>query len=111
MSFYKKTLNLSDHLVNLIKKHFEKVLQKPVAFYSSVRFAAAVPVHGIIIHDKTDTETPYRYAELINAAWPKSKLITTDGLGHNLKSPELIERVIHFIQTPISQRLMEVDKA
>lgn len=110
MLFYKNTLKLSDKVIDLIKIHFEKVIKKPITFFVTPVFAKNVSIPGIIIHDKTDVETPYKYAELISMQWPQSKLITTEGLGHNLKSAEVVKEIINYIHNPTWQPAMEVDK-
>jgi pimeloyl-ACP methyl ester carboxylesterase len=52
---------------------------------------------GLIIHDTEDKEAPYQTALDMNEVWKNSSLITTTGLGHNLKSKELVEQVAMFI--------------
>jgi hypothetical protein len=44
-----------------------------------------------MIHDTEDKEAPYTHALAAHQNWKNSKLITTTGLGHNLKSLELIK--------------------
>lgn len=36
----------------------------------------------LVVHDRDDRETPYRVAEEIVATWPRTRLLTTRGLGH-----------------------------
>jgi tagatose-1,6-bisphosphate aldolase non-catalytic subunit AgaZ/GatZ len=52
----------------------------------------------LIIHDKEDREAPYHYAERIKGVWPNAKLITTEGLGHNLKSQDVVKMVTGFLE-------------
>jgi hypothetical protein len=53
----------------------------------------------LIIHDEKDEEAPYRYAQQIHAAWAASRLITTSGLGHNLKSAQVVGKVKDFLSS------------
>jgi pimeloyl-ACP methyl ester carboxylesterase len=108
IKFYKNTLNLSGKTIDLILEHFHKELKNPIAYYSTAKFAAAVPVSGLIVHDEDDAETPYHYALKINENWKKSTLITTKGLGHNLKSKDVVAQVVTFIAQPTPQPFMEV---
>ena len=101
IQIFKQTLKLTNKTVNNTVNYFEKVIRKPVDFYSTSRFAAGLNLPGIIIHDIEDMETPYKYGEMIHNAWKGSALITTQGLSHNLKSPEVIEMVKDFIQKDI----------
>lgn len=95
--FFTATLRLSVRLQKLALDYFEKRVTKPISYYSAVRFARELTVPGLIIHDKDDPETPYRHAVAIHRAWQRSKLITTDGLGHNLKSRDTVATVVEYL--------------
>jgi pimeloyl-ACP methyl ester carboxylesterase len=60
-------------------------------------FSKSLTLPGLIIHDTEDKEAPYQTALDMNEVWKNSSLITTTGLGHNLKSKELVEQVAMFI--------------
>lgn len=95
--FYRHTLSLSDRAVRVTLAHFEKAIGKPIEYFSAARFAPELTLPGLIIHDKTDQEAPYAYAVQINKAWKNSRLLTTEGLTHNLRSPEVLAAVRDFI--------------
>ena len=99
LHFYKDLLKLSERAARETKAHFEKVIGKPVSFFSAANFAATLPMPGLIIHDKEDDEAPYQYAVSIHQAWEGSSLLTTEGMGHNLKSAEVVKAVTDFITT------------
>jgi len=98
MEFYRNVLGLSTYTMKAVLNYLEQIIHHPPEFFSAARFAAAVPVRGLIIHDEKDEETPYQYAKAIHEAWKESHLITTTGLGHNLKSREVIVRVMDFVK-------------
>ena len=98
IEFYRQTLGLSNRSMTLIKDQFRQEFKKPITWFSTTRFVATVEIPGLIIHDEGDAEAPYRYATSINAAWSRSNLITTKGLGHNLKSKEVVNMVTSFIK-------------
>ncbi len=108
--FFKQTLKLSNRCVELISKRFEKTFQKPISYFSTSRLALNINTPGIIIHDKEDLETPYHYAVSINKHWKESQLITTQGLGHNLKSPDVVQHIVSFIEKPLHKSLMDISK-
>jgi pimeloyl-ACP methyl ester carboxylesterase len=108
MLFYQQQLKLSGKTLKLIQKQFEKQFQKPITYFSTTKFAADVNVPGLIIHDEEDLEAPFHYAKKINENWPQSKLIITKGLGHNLKSKEIIAEVIDFLNKPVAHLNMGV---
>lgn len=97
IDFYQGVLGLSQRALKIVLARFQEEVHHPPEFFSAVKFAAGLTVPGLIIHDKEDTDTPYRYAEEIHEVWKNSELITTTGLGHNLKSPEVIAWVLAFV--------------
>ncbi|HEY8936972.1 MAG TPA: alpha/beta hydrolase [Cyclobacteriaceae bacterium] len=107
IEFYQQTLKLSDKSVTLILDYFTKVFGNPITHYSTSKFAGDVTIPGLIIHDTDDKETPYRYGVAIHNNWPLSKLVTTSGLGHNLKSKSVIAEVVNFIHENNFEAIME----
>lgn len=98
-SFYQKALQLSNRAVKNIKSYFEKAIGQPVEYFSAPKFAQAVPIPGLIIHDEKDEETSFEHSVAIHQAWKRSKLRLTTGLTHNLKSPEIVKMVSDFIRS------------
>lgn len=101
ISVFQKTLRISNRTVQLVTRHFAERYQVTPDFFSSLKFASRLKVRGLIIHDEEDMEAPYRYTVPLNKHWPHSKLITTKGLGHNLKSQLVVKEVVDFIQEPV----------
>jgi pimeloyl-ACP methyl ester carboxylesterase len=44
--------------------------------------AGLAHVPALVIHDRGDAEIPYGDAEVLAAAWPGARLLTTEELGH-----------------------------
>lgn len=103
ISDFKKTLGLSDRTVRLVTDHFASRYQVTPEFFSSRRFAAGLKVKGLIIHDQEDPEAPYRYSIPLQKIWTHSRLVTTRGFGHNLKSSTVVSEVVGFIEERIHQ--------
>ena len=101
---FRYALKLSDRSVNLLLDYFIVKFGKPIDFFSTPDFAATITVPGLIVHDEGDRETPYKYAVQIHQAWANSKLITTTGLDHNLKSPLVVQEVCNFIADKVLQK-------
>lgn len=97
ITFYKKFTGLNDRTFRYIIDHFVQELNQRPDYYSAPRFARSVKVPGLIIHDEADEEAPYAHARRIHEAWPKSKLITTQGFGHNLRAPEVVDMVRDYL--------------
>jgi pimeloyl-ACP methyl ester carboxylesterase len=96
-SFYAQQLKLSERCISLVEKHFEKVTTYPIDFYSAVKFASAVNAKGLLIHDEDDDETSAENSKAIHKVWNNSTLVITKGKGHNLKSLEVLDVVINFL--------------
>jgi pimeloyl-ACP methyl ester carboxylesterase len=94
---FRNTLGLSERTMKLMENHFVSAYGVGPEFFSTEKFARSVNIPGLIIHDLQDLEAPYYYAQKINEAWRKSVLITTDGMGHNLKSSTVVDHVVGFI--------------
>jgi pimeloyl-ACP methyl ester carboxylesterase len=101
--FYKKTLGLSETCVAVTIKHFTQVFQQPPGYFSAPFFASAMDVPGLIIHDEDDRETPVLNSKHIHQSWKNSRLFLTKGLGHNLKSHEVVREAIQFFNQPVDQ--------
>jgi pimeloyl-ACP methyl ester carboxylesterase len=101
ISAFKKTLGLSDRTVRLVVNHFADRYQVTPGFFSSRRFVENLKVKGLIIHDEDDGEAPYHYSIPLQQAWQQSRLVTTKGYGHNLKSASVVKQVVDFIGEPL----------
>ena len=96
--FYKQTLGLTAKSLNLIIEEFHTQLGKVPSYFSSARFAENITIPALIVHDKQDMATNYQYSVRLNKHWKNSQLILTEGLGHDLKSKELVKQVTDFIK-------------
>ncbi len=96
-NYYQQILGLSAKAGQVITDHFIKTIGHPPSYFQMKEFAKTLHQPGLIIHDTEDKEAPYKNAVAMNEAWKNSTLISTTGLGHNLKSKELVEQVANFI--------------
>jgi pimeloyl-ACP methyl ester carboxylesterase len=60
----------------------------------------ATHVPALILHDPTDREVPFAYAEQMSSAWPGSRLVPTSSGGHRriLRDPQVIEAALTFAE-------------
>nr|WP_321237335.1 alpha/beta hydrolase [uncultured Psychroserpens sp.] len=77
---------------------YERFNKKP-DYFNAARLSTNIDVEGLIIHDKLDKIIPYSDAQDYESFYKNSKLITTKGLGHGLKSAEIHNHVLNFIST------------
>lgn len=75
--------------------------------------ASQIDVPGLIVHDRDDPQVALADAEQLHAAWPGSRLITTESLGHGriLRDPRVIEAVTSFLAEVAPARRSAIARA
>lgn len=85
-----------------VRAGMEVVIQKrfgvPSSHFNTAIFVKEIKVECLLIHDKFDPVIPYSDAQEIHKAFKNSQIFTTQGLGHGLKSKQVIDKIIDFIQ-------------
>lgn len=97
---FARLLSLSPNAVEGLKATIERRYGRGVwGTFSGLRVASNVRVPGLIVHDKDDPQVEFEDAEALHAAWPGSRLFTTESLGHAriLRDPKVIEAVTSFL--------------
>lgn len=84
---------LSTTMNELILERFN---EKPDHF-NAARFMEHTEIEGLIIHDESDTIIPFNDAEDFKNHFKTAKLIATNGFGHGLKSVEVNNHILEFI--------------
>jgi hypothetical protein len=103
ISVFKNTLGISERTLQLVVDYFAAQYDVTPEYFSTTKFASSVNVRGLIIHDEDDAEAPYRYSVPLQQAWEKSRLVTTKGFGHNLRSATVVKEVVEFIRESVPQ--------
>lgn len=103
---YQRQLSLSNRTRQILVEYFTKHFNAPPEFFSSPFFAQGLNIPGLLIHDEEDRETSIKHSQRIHAAWKGSELISTRGLGHNLKSPEIVEQVFEFVHAQLHEQAL-----
>jgi pimeloyl-ACP methyl ester carboxylesterase len=97
-TFSQEKMMLTNKATQTIIDRFKKNLNQTPEYFSTPAFAKSIQKPCLIIHDKGDMEAPLETAEALHKNWEGSKIIITEGLGHHLKSNELIVAVEKFIE-------------
>ncbi len=97
-NFSQEKLMLTNKATQLIIDRFKKNLNQTPEYFSTPAFAKTIKTPCLIVHDKNDTEAPLKTAIALHENWEGSKMIVTEGLGHHLKSNDLIVEVEKFIE-------------
>ena len=74
----------------------ERFKNKPEHF-NAAKFSETITAQGLLIHDKYDAIIPYSDAEDFKNFYKNSKLITTEGFGHGLKSETVNDHILEFL--------------
>ncbi|GAB3002577.1 alpha/beta fold hydrolase [Cyclobacterium sediminis] len=98
IGYYKQVLGLKLHTIKNITAEFEAFIQEDLNKVNLPNLVKNLTIPGLIIHDQKDGLTDFSNARLLHQHWPQSELITTTGLGHRLRSPEVIHAVVDFIK-------------
>jgi pimeloyl-ACP methyl ester carboxylesterase len=95
--YYSKRLRLTNKTLSLIKSHFKQNLKHDTSFFSILNFGREINTPALIIHDREDKECSYTEVEKLANIWTNAELVSTTGMGHELKNDEIIERVITYL--------------
>jgi hypothetical protein len=101
-------LNASPRTVDGVKQAIERLAKRDIDTFSLSHTLAGSPVTGLIVHDEDDRDVAGSQAQLLQQAWPRSRLYITKGLGHRriLRDEATIARIVAFITEgidPIAQ--------
>lgn len=79
-------------------KEYGENLHERVSSTVTSKSLGHIPV--LIIHDEEDIDVPLSEGELLHQAWPNSKFIRTQGLGHRriLYDAQVIENTVNFLK-------------
>ncbi len=107
---YARILGLTKRTAKIMTEAFERITHHTPSYFSSQRFAREIRIPTLIIHDTGDAEAPYHYIPAIHRTIRNSKLITTSGLGHNLRSSDVVRHVVDFINEEVEERAVQLVK-
>ena len=83
--------------------HFARLLDehagRAVAELDLVATGPHCGIPALLVHDRGDAVIPYSEAEILAAAWPALKTISTDGLGHRdiLSDAAVVAAIAEFV--------------
>lgn len=96
--YFKDTLGLSRPMLRNLAVKIREVLKINPEHVAMKRFFEQNQSPKLVIHERTDPITPYGPISYAVSQVGGLKLMTTEGLDHTLKSPEVQQEVINFIK-------------
>ncbi len=104
VSHFSAHLQLPEHIElqhrELIEKKFgEQVWDR----YAMDKEIQGMPVPGLLVHDRNDTQVGMENAELLADNWPGAELLITENLGHNriLHDADVVARIVNYIDSSL----------
>ena len=99
-------LGFGDRVRTRLVDRIERRVGLPLSAFDVPALAGQVPTPPLLlVHDRLDAETGWSDSAAIAASWPRSRLVTTSGLGHRriLRAPAVIAEVTGFVTEPVGQ--------
>jgi pimeloyl-ACP methyl ester carboxylesterase len=93
---YARVLKTHPRVIENLIAYYKSYAGLEPSYYSTTRFAPSQTSEALLIHDADDKEAPYHHVVKINELWPKSTLITTQGLGHKLRDMIVVNAIVDF---------------
>jgi hypothetical protein len=97
MTEFQRQLGLTDKAIETVKPEIAVRIGKPYDYFTTRHFAPLIDNPALIIHDDQDLEVPYSFAVELHQDIKKATLVTTSGLGHKLRSPQVIQIILDYI--------------
>lgn len=96
-SYFKELLGLSEKVMLQLKEKASSILKIPYEDIFMENFFNKVDAPVLVVHDKTDTITPFVPIEKALLNQNKIETYFTEGLKHDLKSEDVYRKVLSFI--------------
>lgn len=92
-------LRIPERARQAMRRNLERRLEARWEDLHLPAIVARIRTPALVIHDRGDSDVPYRHAEEIVAAWPGARLLATDGLGHRavLRDPAVVASTAGFL--------------
>jgi pimeloyl-ACP methyl ester carboxylesterase len=97
IQFYQSVLGLWPRTTRAILEFFKEEINHAPDYFSMVNFVATIDTPCLIIHDRHDLEAAYDDILTVHQQWKGAELITTEKLGHNLRSTDVVKMVSNFL--------------
>jgi pimeloyl-ACP methyl ester carboxylesterase len=75
-------LGLAPETRERARRRVERRVGLPMDELDVPRLAGSFEVPALVVHDRADAEVPFESGVVIAEAWPRARLLATDGLGH-----------------------------
>lgn len=95
---YKTMMGFNKKVNNAMNTYILKEHNHLPEYFSMSNFSKNFKIKGLVIHDKKDKIIPYQDGLDFKASYKNATFITTNGLGHGLKSDEVYNYILDFLK-------------
>ncbi len=95
-----RTLRLNARTTASLRRALEEITERPIDDFDLVPMGADGTLPAtLVVHDRDDQEAPHAVGAALAATWPRTRLVTTEGLGHYrvLRSPEAVDAAVAHV--------------
>lgn len=104
-----RAVGLGPRSALVMERRAVRRIGRPVTDFDTAALARDLAARGVLppallVHDRGDDETPASGSEALHAAWPRSRLLLTDGLDHRriLWSRAVVDVAVAFLTEPVA---------
>ncbi len=96
---FSRALRLGPGIERATRERLERRVGMPLVEFDMPRLAAKQSAPLLVVHDRHDREIPWSDGAATAAAWPRARMITTEGLGHRriLRDPAVAVHAASFV--------------
>jgi pimeloyl-ACP methyl ester carboxylesterase len=99
-------LGFGERIRTRLVRRVERRVGLPMSAFDVPAMASRVATPPLLlVHDRLDAETGWADSAAIARSWPRSRLVTTAGLGHRrlLRAPAVVAEVAGFLTEPVTE--------
>jgi pimeloyl-ACP methyl ester carboxylesterase len=99
---FSRAVSLDRRVELLLRARTERRFGLAIGDLYAPALARKLQAPALVIHDREDREVPIDCGRTLASSWPGAALVETRGLGHQriLRDPEVIERIVEFVDRP-----------
>ena len=98
-----RAIGASDRVIDLFRTRTERRLGRA---WETFDLPTLPPLRELppllLVHDRGDREVPFAHGRAVADAWPRARVVATEGLGHRklLRDPGVVADIVAFIGPP-----------
>jgi len=100
MRGYQRVVSFNESVYSALDRLIHKTFGMYIQDFNSADFIRSIKVPVLLVHNPNDAVITFKSMQEIASQLPQAKTYTSLTGGHSLYTPEVIDAVIDFIETP-----------